>query len=106
MARKVKGMVQSAGITYRIVRVASGCYGVERINDDLDVGCFRLAPELTIEAHGVEPALLREIALLAIHNAKTSSVGLQRPEPLRADAVQTPANRRPPSSTPPALPAA
>ena len=35
MARKVKGMVQLAGITYRIVRVAAGSYSVVRISDDL-----------------------------------------------------------------------
>ena len=106
MARKVKGMVQVAGTTYRIVRVAAGCYGVERISDDLDVGSFRLAPELSIEPRAVEPAVLREIARLAIHTAKTSSVGLPRPEPLRVDTGKATPARRPPSSTPPALPAA
>jgi hypothetical protein len=105
MARKVKGMVQAGGTTYRIVRVAAGTYAVERISDDLDVGSFRLVPELSVEARGVEPAVLREIARLAIHAAKTSSVGYPRPEPLRLDPAPATAARRTPSSTPPALPA-
>lgn len=97
MSRKVKGMVQLAGVTYRIVRVALGTYSVVRISDDSDVGSFRL-PELAVEARSVEPALLREVARLAIHAAKTSSVGLPRPEEPTADTSTEP---QPPSPTPP-----
>jgi hypothetical protein len=99
MSRKVKGMVQLAGVTYRIVRVALGTYSVVRISDDSDVGSFRL-PELSVEARSVEPALLREVARLAIHTAKTSSVGLPRPEVPAADTSTEP---HPPSSTPPSV---
>ena len=80
MEKKVKGMVQLAGVTYRIVRVAPGSYSVVRITDDQHVGSFHLAPQLGIEAQLVEPALLREVARLAIHTAKTSYVGFPRPD--------------------------
>ena len=106
MARKVKGMVQLAGVTYRIVRVALGSYTVIRISDDVDVGSFRLAPELGIEARGVEPALLREVARLAIHAAKTSYVNFPRPDLGLSRASQPPVPLRSPSSTPPEVPPA
>ena len=102
MSSKVKGMVHLAGITYRIVRVKLGSYSVVRISDDLDVGSFHLAPELGIEARSVEPELLREVARLAIHTAKTSYVGFARPELHASDAAN--AVRHSPSSMPPAVP--
>ena len=40
MASKVKGMVQLAGVTYRIVRVAQGAYSVVRISDDMERRSF------------------------------------------------------------------
>src|SRR6478609_7527317 len=104
MASKVKGMVQLAGITYRIVRVAHGSYSVVRISDDMDVGRFHLAPVLGIEPQGVEPALLREVARLAIHTAKTSYAGFARPDVARLDVAVATAGRRSPSSLPPAVP--
>src|SRR6478752_2419251 len=91
MASKVKGMVQLAGITYRIVRVAHGSYSVVRISDDMDVGRFHLAP-----------ALLREVARLAIHTAKTSYAGFARPNLAGLEAASANASRRSPSSLPPA----
>jgi hypothetical protein len=103
MASKVKGMVQLAGVTYRIVRVAQGSYSVVRISDDSDVGCFHLAPTLGIEARGVEPALLREVARLAIHTAKTSYVGF-RPDLAGLEVASANPARRSRSSLPPALP--
>ena len=102
MSRKVKGMVSLEGITYRIVRLARGSYSVVRICDDREVGSFTTAPALGLEAALVEPALLREIARLAIHTAKTSSVGFPAPVP---PPQTTNANMRQPSSTPPPLPA-
>jgi len=104
MASKVKGMVQLAGVTYRIVRVAHGSYSVVRISDDLDVGRFHLAPALGVEARGVEPALLREVARLAIHTAKTSYAGFARPDLAALEVVSANAARRSPSSMPPAIP--
>lgn len=79
MTKKVKGMVQLGGVTYRIVRVNAGAYSVVRIADDCEVGSFRTAPTLEVEAHGVAPALLREVARLAIHLAKTSYVAFRSP---------------------------
>jgi hypothetical protein len=80
MARKVKGMVHLAGVTYRIVRVALGSYSVVRISDDRDVGGFSLAPALGYESRGLELETLREVARLAIHSAKTSYMGFARPD--------------------------
>jgi len=102
MASKVKGMVQLAGITYRIVRVAHGSYSVVRISDDRDVGRFHLAPALGVEPQGVEPALLREVARLAIHTAKTSYAGFARPNLAGLEAASANGSRRSPSSLPPA----
>jgi hypothetical protein len=106
MANKVKGMVQLAGVTYRIVRVAQGSYSVVRISDDMAVGRFKLAPALGIEAQGVEPALLREVARLAIHTAKTSYLGFARPDLAGLEVASANAARRSPSSMPPAVPPA
>ena len=108
MARKVKGMVQLAGVTYRIVRVATGSYSVVRISDDTEVGTFNLAPALAIEARLIEPAVLREVARLAIHTAKTSYVGFPRPEIAAIEAAHRTqaqaAQVRRPSSMPPVIP--
>ena len=100
MSRKVKGMVSLQGVTYRIVRVATGSYSVVRIRDDREVGSFQTAPALGIEARLVEPELLREVARLAIHTAKTSYAGFPaaRAVPEAASATL----RRPNSSMPPA----
>jgi len=119
MARKVKGMVQLAGVTYRIVRVALGTYTVVRISDDADVGGFTLAPSLGFESRGLELDVLREVARLAIHSAKTSYVNFPRPDLAVIDAAMAAANvntatavsggggspaPRRPSSRPPAVP--
>ncbi|MEO8900560.1 MAG: hypothetical protein ABI488_02900 [Polyangiaceae bacterium] len=86
MARKVKGMVHLAGVTYRIVRIAAGSYTVVRISDDRDVGGFSLAPALGLESRGLDPDVLREVARLAIHTAKTSYLGFPRPDLKTIDA--------------------
>ena len=98
MARKVKGMVQLSGVTYRIVRVASGSYSVVRISDDTEVGTFSLAPALGIDARLIDPMVMREVARLAIQTAKTSSMGFPRPELAAIEAAQ--ATLRP-STVPP-----
>jgi hypothetical protein len=100
MTRKVKGMVQLDGVTYRIVRVAAGSYSVIRIRDDQDVGSFRTAPALGLEARLVAPEILREVARLAIHTAKTSYAGFPAPLPREISNVV----RHPPSSAPPPTP--
>jgi hypothetical protein len=99
MSRKVKGMVSLQGVTYRIVRVATGSYSVVRIRDDREVGSFQTAPALGIEASLIEPDLLREVARLAIHTAKTSYAGFPAAQPVPESAGV--ALRRP-SSMPPA----
>jgi hypothetical protein len=70
----VKGMVQVAGNTYRIIRVARGLYEVVRILDDTHIGSFRSTPKLEITTNGDE-ALMRDIARAAIKWGKTSWVG-------------------------------
>lgn len=104
MSRKVKGMVQVAGVTYRIIRVESGSYSVVRITDDLEVGRFSLAPQLGIEPRGIDASLLREVARLAIHTAKTSYVGFPRADVVALRAAHTVVASRTPSSLPPAVP--
>lgn len=98
MSIKVKGMVSLQGVTYRIVRLARGSYSVVRVLDDQEVGAFKTAPALGIEARLIDPNLLREVARLAIHTAKTSYVGFPAPPP--ATEVASAAMRQP-SSTPP-----
>lgn len=74
-------MVQLEGLTYRIVRVAQGSYNVVRIHDDSDVGSFRTGPGLPIEPRQVAPAVLVQIARMAIQSAKTSMPKFARVEP-------------------------
>ncbi|HEY0467200.1 MAG TPA: hypothetical protein VGC79_23530 [Polyangiaceae bacterium] len=75
MQSVIKGMVQVAGSTYRIVRVQCGHYSVSRILDDRHVGGFTSGPAGAVAAEGIEPELLREIMRTAIQNAKTSWTG-------------------------------
>ncbi|MEP7049250.1 MAG: hypothetical protein ABJB12_02810 [Pseudomonadota bacterium] len=100
MARKVKGMVHLAGVTYRIVRVATGSYTVIRISDDRDVGGFSLAPALGLQSRGLAPEVLREVARLAIHTAKTSYVGFPRPDLAAIDAGMAAAKESAPAAAP------
>jgi len=100
MSNKVKGMIHLAGVTYRIVRVGVGSYSVVRIRDDREVGSFKTAPALGIEASLVEPEVLREVVRLAIHTAKTSYSGFPAPLPA-AEAVAAKVRQ---SSRPPAPP--
>ena len=70
----VKGMVQVAGSTFRIVRVTRGHYEVVRILDDAQVGSFWLEPSLRV-SDGASGELLREVARCAIQGGKTSWIG-------------------------------
>jgi hypothetical protein len=70
----VKGMVQVAGSTFRIVRVSRGQYEVVRILDDARVGSFCLEPTLKV-SEGPSRELLREVARCAIQGGKTSWIG-------------------------------
>jgi hypothetical protein len=71
----VKGMIQVAGTTYRIVRLGRGQYHVVRVLDDVAVGSFTRAPQIDVRPLGIDAALMREIARVAIRGAKTSWVG-------------------------------
>jgi hypothetical protein len=76
MQTVVKGMVQVAGTTYRIVRLKRGHYDVVRILDDSRVGAFSSGASIEVTTDdGVDPALMREIVRVAIQGAKTSWVG-------------------------------
>ena len=75
MQSVVKGMVQVAGTTYRIVRLTPGHYNVVRILDDTCVGGFKSRPNSEVLANGIEPVLMREIVRVAVQGAKTSWVG-------------------------------
>ena len=75
MQSVVKGMVQVAGTTYRIVRVQRGQYKVVRILDDAAVGAFSNGPTVEVTASCIEATLMREIVRVAIQGAKTSWVG-------------------------------
>ena len=71
----VKGMVQVAGTTYRIVRLGSGQYQVVRILDDKVVGTFQSFPRVEVTSNQIDTNLLLEIARAAVQGAKTSWVG-------------------------------
>ena len=67
-----RGMVQVAGTTYRIVRLAAGAYAAVRIQDDAQVGTFTTRPLLRVTSSRIESAITYQIARLALMSAKTS----------------------------------
>ena len=70
----VKGMVQVAGTTFRIVRVERGHYQVVRILDDAPIGSFWCGPTFAV-SDSANSELLREVARSAIQGGKTTWVG-------------------------------
>ena len=70
----VKGMVQVAGATFRIVRIERGHYDVVRILDDSRLGYFWSEPTFAV-SDSVDQELLREVARCAIKGGKTTWVG-------------------------------
>ena len=70
----VKGMVQVAGSTFRIVRISRSHYDVVRILDDARIGSFWSEPRLTV-SEGANGDLLRAVARCAIQGGKTSWMG-------------------------------
>ena len=70
----VKGMVQVAGTTFRIVRIERGHYEVVRILDELRLGSFWNEPTFSV-SESVDQELLREVARCAIKGGKTTWVG-------------------------------
>lgn len=71
----VKGMVQVAGVTYRIVRIERGMYDAVRILDDQRVGQFRTIPRVEVTASVAADDTMAEIAKAAVKWGKTSWVG-------------------------------
>jgi hypothetical protein len=71
----VKGMVQVAGVTYRIVRIERGTYDAVRILDDQRVGQFRTIPRIEITSAVTPDDTMAEIAKAAVKWGKTSWVG-------------------------------
>ena len=69
----VKGMVQVADTTFRIVRIGPSRYDVIRIVDDVCIGSFQTAP-VKVLVHNVDYELVRKVALAAVHEGKTSWV--------------------------------
>jgi len=74
MQTVVKGMVQVAGTTFRIVRIQRGHYEVVRILDDSRLGSFWSEPNFAI-SDSDDRELLREVAICAIKGGKTTWVG-------------------------------
>ena len=70
----VKGMVQVAGTTFRIVRISRGHYEVIRILDDTRFGSFWCEPSFAV-SESADRDLLREVARCAIQGGKTTWVG-------------------------------
>ena len=70
----VKGMVQVAGSTFRIVRIKRGHYAVVRILDDSRLGSFWCEPTFALSASD-DQDLLREVARSAIQGGKCTWVG-------------------------------
>ena len=70
----VKGMVQVAGTTFRIVRIKRGHYDVVRILDDARIGSFACEPVFSVSNCSNE-ALTREVARCAIQGGMTTWVG-------------------------------
>lgn len=69
------GMVQVAGITYRIVRLRPGEYAAIRIRDEREVGRFTTRPRLRVIAASIDGVVMNEIAWTALKAAKVSWVG-------------------------------
>jgi len=70
----VKGMVQVAGTTFRIVRVTRGHYEVVRILDDTRLGSFWREPRFAV-SESADRDLLLEVARCAIQGGKTTWMG-------------------------------
>ena len=75
------GMVQLFGMTYRVLRVQSGCYQLVRIRDEVVVGSFSCGLTLSVTAAAVDPGLMGQLARAAVYHGKTSWMGPQvRPD--------------------------
>jgi hypothetical protein len=91
----VKGMVQVAGVTYRIVKVEPARYEVIRILDEKRIGAFETLPRLRIHAADIDLDLVRNVTMTALKQAKVS---WSRMPPARKTTSRPPASKRGPSS--------
>ena len=97
----VKGMVQFAGATYRIVKVERGKYDVIRILDEVRIGTFETVPRLRVHPEGVAEKLLQDISLTALKQAKISWQNMQVPRvPKSTPSSKSPSSRPPHSRGP------
>lgn len=71
----ITGMVQVEGKTYRIVRVTPGKYEAVRLSDDQRVGTFSSEAPARFAPEACDERLLREIAHVALRQARTSWAG-------------------------------
>ena len=92
----VKGMVQFAGATYRIVKVERGKYDVIRILDEVCIGSFETVPKLHVYPVGVAEKLLLDVTMTALKQAKISWQNMPRPR-----VPKPPPSSKAPSSRPP-----
>ena len=76
MDKIVKGMIQVAGTTYRVVRLKRREHNSVRV---LAVGAFTSATHVEFRLNGIDPPFMREIACVAIQGAKTGWVGRALP---------------------------
>jgi hypothetical protein len=67
-----KCVVVVGRVSYRVSRLDAGKCEVVRILDDRRVGTFESEPRLVVEPDGIEPELLREIAIAGLEQAKIS----------------------------------
>ncbi len=82
----IKGMVQLGSLTYRIVKVRRGTYQAIRLLDEVCIGTFFTVPRLSVRATGLDDAVLRAVATIAMREAKTSWLRLEAVMP---DVVRT-----------------
>jgi hypothetical protein len=92
-------MVQVAGVTYRIERLAPHSYSVVRLMDDIEVGTFRTRPQLRIQMVRIELDAFRDVVRAALRSARTSAV-MQAAPAFEPDEDKPPSARSP-SDVPP-----
>jgi len=78
--QKVKGMVLVGTVTYRLVRLRPGLYEVFRLLDDARIGTFHMGPPMAFHAAPADVEILRDVARMALLQARTSWVRLDTRE--------------------------
>lgn len=75
----IRGMIQVAGTTYRIVKFLPVSYQVVRIRDEAVVGEFSCENSLKVYPYLVDTGLMKRIAGTAVQLGRTSWMGPRRP---------------------------